>query len=260
MKENLLITFGCSWTYGVGAAYESGMLHPEYAKIARDEDKCNELSFRGILSSKFMADNINFAQVGSSNARQFRLAKDFFMSDEFKICQRRYNKIIVLWAITATSRFELFHVPRNEYINFNYEPGKVNVFPFHKEFTMLVYDHDTAVHTLLAEMHFFNCFFKSNNIHNVWVDTFNHHNYQPNRLPNLLFDDEKPRDLLSKLCVKYNMQGPDSRYHASTWRQDSNKLPFLVDHGILNPYSFHPTIQGHIDIANFIEPKIAKLL
>lgn len=260
MAENLLITFGCSWMYGVGCSYQSGMSADEYKSIAWDEHKCNTLSFRGLLSSKFKADNINFSQGASSNARQFRRAKKFFMSDEFKTYQKLYKKIIVLWAITSTARFELFNVPRNEYVNFNFEPDANEIFPFHKQFTMLVYNHDIVVNELLAEMYFFNYFFKSNDIHNVWIDTFNHHNYKPNILTNLLFDDENSRDLLSKLSVQYNMQGQDTAYHMSTWREDSNKIPFLVNNGILNPYSFHPTGQGHIDIANFIEPEIAKFL
>lgn len=260
MKDTLIITFGCSWTFGVGCAYQSGMSSSEYEKIAWDDHKCNELSFRGILSSKFKADNINFAHGGSSNTRQFRLAKQFFMSDKFKVFQTQYKKIIVLWAITSTARCELFSTQKNKYINFKYDQDFSDIFPFQKQFITLVYNHDTAVDELMTEMYFFNYFFKSNNIHNVWVDTFNHHNYKPNMLTNLLFDDESSRDLLSKLSTHYKMQNQDTKYHMSSWMQDSNKIPYLVEHGILNPLSYHPTKQGHIDIANFIEPEIAKFL
>ena len=78
MKKTLLITFGCSWVYGVGVNYEEGMSIDEYKPNAWDEELCEEYSFRGLIKKNLNVDHINFAQGGSSNQRQFRIAKTFF--------------------------------------------------------------------------------------------------------------------------------------------------------------------------------------
>jgi hypothetical protein len=95
--KTLLITFGCSWTYGVGVNYSPGMNLSTFKKTAWDKSLCDKLSFRGILSSNLGLDNINFSHGGASNQRQFRLAKKFFVSAEFAQLKKKYKNIIVLW-------------------------------------------------------------------------------------------------------------------------------------------------------------------
>ena len=41
----LLVTLGCSWTRGVGAAYEKGNSKEEYKEKYDDDIFCDELSF-----------------------------------------------------------------------------------------------------------------------------------------------------------------------------------------------------------------------
>ena len=41
----VLVTFGCSWTYGVGANYKEGMEEEEYMKTAWNEDLIFSIRF-----------------------------------------------------------------------------------------------------------------------------------------------------------------------------------------------------------------------
>ena len=41
-SKNILITLGCSWTFGVGAGYEPGMRRRDFDKISYDPNICNE--------------------------------------------------------------------------------------------------------------------------------------------------------------------------------------------------------------------------
>ena len=47
MKTSKLVTFGCSWTAGVGACYEPGMSNGEYESIHKEE---GGFSFRSIIT------------------------------------------------------------------------------------------------------------------------------------------------------------------------------------------------------------------
>ena len=122
MKSRIaLITFGCSWTYGVGAGYKEGMLESEFKNIAWNDEICGELSFRGILSKKYDLHNINFSQGSSSNQRQFRRAMEFFLSSKFEKIQNDYAKIIVLWGITSTARSEYLSLIEENIKNFKFD-------------------------------------------------------------------------------------------------------------------------------------------
>jgi hypothetical protein len=72
--------------------------------------------------------------------------------------------------------------------------------------------------------------------------------------------DINNRDLMSHLCLKNNIENFDSNYHYSSWKIDSNKVAFLVDIGLLNPISYHPTADAHVQIADFIAPMIQSRL
>ena len=119
MTKKLLITFGCSWTFGMSINYLPGMSKDELQKTNENvTDTANKLSFRGLLSAKYNFTNKNFASGASSNQRQFRLAKNFFQSSDFARCKLEYDKIIVLWGITSTARYEMFNVLTNQLSNF----------------------------------------------------------------------------------------------------------------------------------------------
>jgi hypothetical protein len=179
MKKKLLITFGCSWVFGVGVGYREGMTLAEYKTVSHDPAICNELSFRGLLSEKLKFDNLNFSIGGSSNQHQFRLAKDFFLSTTFTDLTKEYDEIVVLWGITSTSRNELYHLESGNYRDFFYTVEEKE-WPFPKDFLLYSYDHNSAVHELILEIRMFNSFFKNNNIKCIWFDVFNHHDYNSN--------------------------------------------------------------------------------
>lgn len=271
MNKNLLITFGCSWTYGVGVGYQPTQTENEYKAIAWDSSICNLKSFRGILSKRFALDNKNFAHGRSSNQAQFYYAKKYFggrdpsnnqeflqydkniKESNFNKDRETYNNIIVLHAITSTSRNVFFDLETMSVVHQKYtNPSKFSEFMVKHS-----YNHDYEIQQLYTEMNFWNVFYKSVGIKNIWIDTFNHHHYyQP--IDNMIDLDD--RDLLSQLCIRNNMKNFDKNYHHSNQNIDSNRVAFLVEIGLLNPISNHPTEKGHIQIAEIIAPVLESKL
>lgn len=249
--KSLLVTLGCSWTFGVGVGYQHGMTDSEYKNIAWDIDSADKSSYRALLAAEFDLDNISLAAGGSSNQKQFRLAKNFFPSAEFQ----QYANVIVLWAITSTARNELYSLDKNKLVDFDYQQRDLLI----KALVKLSYNHDHEVTQLATEMIFWNDYFKSKNIKNLWIDTFNHHNY-PVSIPNLVGDNTLNRDMLSQLALTNGMTDMDDNYHTSTWGVDSNKIDFLIRRDVLNPISKHPTALGHQQIAELLKPSLANLI
>lgn len=182
MNSRLLITFGCSWTFGVGSGYHPSMTFREYEQIAWDLNTCNNFSWRTILAKKYKLDNLNFSSGGSSNARQFRIAKNFFGSTKFKELQKQYTEIIVLWGITSTARGEFYSCNKQQLLDIFYnEENQLSKF-----IVKNCYDHTHECFMLAQEMSFWNTFFNNINIKNFWFDTFNHHDYTVNS-PGILY-------------------------------------------------------------------------
>lgn len=255
-KIPLLVTFGCSWTYGKGLGCQPWTTKDEYWRISDDSELANMFSYRVLLSEKFNMKNINFAESRSSNQRQFRLAKKFFASEEFKLLQQQHSTVIVLWAITSTVRNEMFSIADNALINFKYDER----IDLAKMMLTLVHNHQNEVDQLATEMRFWNDYFAHKGIHNTWVDTFNHHQY-PFTVSNLFGGNDYPRDLLSKLVLKNGIVKSDSRYHKSeSGNRDTDRLLPLVKAGVLNHISCHPTKLGHAQIAEMLSDSIATIL
>ena len=294
--KRLLITLGCSWTFGVGVGYTQNSGIEQYRNIAWNSDLCNALSFRGILSRKYNAVNKNLSFGGSSNQSQFRLAKIFFSSLEFKKMQKEFDQITVLWGITSTARNELFSIEKSQLVNFFYSRES----QLAKSLVKFSYDHQNEVNLLEIEMNHWDIYFKNLNVNNLWFDTFNHHNYQETYKqlyeacagpdwptwekfccqeftnvssqiideiydtskwyfslpPNLILRNKNPRDLLSQLAINNGSTTIDNQFHSSDWRIDTDRVPHLVDRGILNPHSHHPTKIGHEQIANILDEYI----
>jgi hypothetical protein len=293
--KRLLVTLGCSWTFGVGVGYTQNLGRAQHKSIAWDNDLCNTLSFRGLLSTKYNLANKNLSAAGSSNQKQFRLAKIFFSSYEFKKLQKEFDQIVVLWGITSTARSELFFIEDNQLRNFFYSEKS----QLAKSLVKFSYDHQNEVDLLEIEMRHWNNYFENLNIKNLWFDTFNHHDYWHSHksdykacagpdwptwekfccqdfanvsseiineisdtsrwgwdvgsLPNLVSRNKNPRDLLSQLAINNGCTDIDNQYHTSNWDIDSNRVSYLVDRGILNPHSYHPTRVGHEQIANILD-------
>jgi len=308
----LLLTFGCSWTYGVGVGYEAGMSADEYKQIAWNPNINKKLSWRGLISDRYNLFNRNFSLGGQSNQAQERLARQYFTSDTFEQDQTTFDKIILLWGITSTARNEMFSLQKNKLHNFFLTDDT----DLSKSLVKLSYNHDFEVWDLAQKMRFWNLFFAGANIKNLWFDTFNHHDYavvQPgmdnaedlykqvggpswpswqsfcqgrdtidpeilkeitdsNLWPfwkyrqqsadslNLMFADQNPRDLMSLLCIKNGFENIDQKYHVSGWQADTNRVDCLVNKGILNPISLHPTQQGHVQITDIITDSVESLL
>jgi hypothetical protein len=284
MNKNLFVTFGCSWTQGLGVGYHPGQSKEEYISTRFNKSICDTKSFRGILSKNFKLDNKNFSHGASSNQAQFNYAKKYFGSSEFVHDQESYEKIIVLHAITSTARNVLFDAHQQAEIHIKYvQEEKFNKlhaigmwwlktqqdfetqssYVQAKKFSNLMinyfYDHEYEVKKLAYEMNFWNVFYKTVGIKNIWVDTFNHHDY-PLPIDNMIMASDNDRDLLSQLCIRNNFQNFDKKYHYSDWNIDGNRITTLVANGLLNPISYHPTEMAHIQIADFIAPTLQSKL
>lgn len=248
-----LITFGCSWAWGAGVGYQKGMDPDTFKSIVWDSDSADNDSFRGILSKEFGYKNINFSIWKSSNKKQFRLARDFFNSDEFLQIKQTADDIIVLWGLTATSRGELFSNAKSEYVSFvlNNAHEREDIGKLMSDFFLKhVYDHDHEVSELAEEIRHWNNYFQLLGIKNYWYDSFNHHDY--GNVDNLVIDHPTHRDLMSQLVLESGQENFDSVYHTSAFVKDTNKIDLLVSKGLINPYSYHPTKRGHTKIANMM--------
>jgi len=341
LAKTLLITFGCSWTFGVGVNYESGMTESELEKQAWDEEICDVFSWRGLLCRYFGWINLNYSGGGSSNQRQFREAMQFFGSSRYQDLRQDFEEIIVLWGITSTARNELWSLDKNSYYDFFLNRDD----DFARFITNHCYDHDAEVAELRNRILFWNMFFKAQKITNFWFDTFNTHNYNhdfqnnskektysPATLDILIAEDHYhrlagpewpsyldfckgnfsgttseiireiqnrfegiihtrlrywpgktefiennaglqpiinfldydlcPRDLMSWLMIKVGLKISDKNqsYHYSDYKIDRDNMQKLVDLGIVNPFTHHPTKQGHRLLFDYFSNKIDKTL
>lgn len=261
-----LITFGCSWTLGVGAGYNGGYFPnnlKEYELKAWDSALNDPYTYRSLLCKKYNLENINFSKGGSSNQTQFRLAEEFFESEEFSNIQKKYKDgIYVLWAITSTARGEFFINKFNRFKTIFYNSSEVKKktdvilklsFLMATEFYTL----EQEVKILNSRMKHWNTYFKGLGIKNIWIETFNHHDYL-DPVNNLVFKEDIPRDLLSKIT---NTVTHDKKfYHTSNWINDGIPIKKGMDLGMLNPYTMHPTLKGHEMIADILSPEIEKLI
>ena len=286
--------------FGVGVNYEPGMDYSTFHSKVRNNDLAKLHSFRGIICNRYNLHNINFARGGTSNQTQFRLAEDFFSSDEFQTVRSQYSDITVLWGITSVMRNEAYFSNKKLQQSFFYSDNSL----LSKVIVSNHFDRQHEIFMLGKKIQFWDTVFDAFNVRNIWFDTFNHHNYNiasddirnnylkvagetwpswrefavgdftkvSKQVQNEILDRERwnfylhckpvstrimdyqqtPRDLLSKLSVHNGMTNPDDRYHLSDWVEDSNRLKYLTDIGLLNPYSHHPTKAGHQQLADML--------
>jgi hypothetical protein len=306
----LLITFGCSWTDGVGVTYEPGMTAEQYKKVFLNSQDQNKYSFRSLLSKDLDLHNINFSCPGSSNQEQFRLAENFFATN-IDYIKSRYQKIAVVWGITSFLRNEIYHNNLKMRKSFFYNDKSL----LSKVIVTQHLDPQHEIELLHRKILFWNKMFDTMEVQNLWFDTFNHHDYGivhsapesivqcykdnagpswpswsqfisgkinnvPEDIQNEILDpdrwefhkyitvapkrffkiQETPRDLMSQLAIQQGIPALDNSYHLSAWQNDSNRVEFLVQKGILNPYSNHPTKLGHQLLAKMLSPSIEQLI
>ena len=256
MKDTILLTFGCSWTFGEGSGYEDWMNEEQYEKIRENEEICYKNGWRKKVIEHFDIDHINFGQPGSSNDLQFRLAKHFFTSKKFQEIYKSYKNIIVLWGITSTNRYDFWCKDTNKYekVLLNNVESDVRQFNQYKDqlglaLKKLTYNHRSRVNEVEVEIIFWNQYFKLLKIKNFWFDTFNSVRY--NIKPANFFGIDKPkRDLLSVLCDKKSDQ-----YKIKNIMKD-NEFDYAKNKGIVNEYSLHPKKEGYSLIADYFIDKL----
>mgnify|MGYP003136488568 CR=1 FL=1 len=236
-----LITFGCSWTKGIGITYEKGMSKEEFKKgglFRTNQNLMNQCSFRGILSKRLGFENINHASGGSSNQRQERLATEYFNTHSLE-------DTVVLWGITSIVRNELpidgerknfmySNVHNDSHVRYHYEH---------------FYDEKTELERLGNMMIHWNKFFEAYHIPNLWFQTFNTYRF-PQKIDRLL-----PQDLLTHITH------PSIRdYHQSDWILDSKRITQAKNKELVNPYSLHPTKETHVKLADILEKPLREIL
>ena len=268
---NLLVTFGCSWTFGAGSWYDKPIPLEEY-KTVNKKLKCDlhhykeyqhKTTFRALLAQRHGYHNINFASIASSNQTQMRRAQEYFNTDDYK----KYDKVIVLWGISSTARgeawikgepnqhhklsYKTLRDMKGEFKSFMYTRKK---FRLAEEIRNFHYNHEAEVGRLETHMNHWNSYFKLLGVKNYWFDTFNHHDYD---VPSMIFRHDKRRDLMSKLCESMGKSYDKDGYHFSVFKLDCDRPVYLEKKGILNPHSLHPTMKGNIMIADILDKEIS---
>ena len=253
---NALITFGCSWTKGKFSWYDPNIL--KYTEMSgkdmqrHDPQEVDEYAFRTILSRRHDYVNINLAAGGSANQKQFRLAEEYFNTDDYK----KYNNVIILWGITSTARLDLWYNKNNTGIT----TGRYKNFHLTKrpnlQWATDHYNHDTEVRRLSTQMQHWDNYFKMIGVKNYWFDAFNHHNYTYDS-PNMIMQHKKPRDLMSNLCIDMGHNSSMDNYHHSKWVLDDDRIKFLLKKNLVNPISHHPNRQCSILLADMLDKQIS---
>ena len=236
-----LITFGCSWTKGIGITYEKGMSEEEFKKgglFRKNHNLMNQYSFRGILSKRLGFENINHASGGSSNQRQERLATEYFNTHSLE-------DTVVLWGITSIVRNEIPIDGERRNIMYSMYSNDSHARYHYEHF----YDERTELERLGNMMIHWNKFFEAYHIPNLWFQTFNTYKF-PQKIDRLL-----PQDLLTHLTRPIHRDN-----HLSDWGVDSKRIQEAKDKGLVNPYSLHPTKETHILLADIIEKPLRKIL
>ena len=249
---NALITFGCSWTVGMGSWYDpdkhakmSKEEYGEYQNRGKGKQLKSEYCFRTLLARKHNYVNLNYSKPASPNSKQFRRAEEYFNTDDYK----KYDNVIVIWGLTSTARMELWSLKIKRYDNYFMTDDR-------QDLTNILrknhYDHDIEVKRLSTQIQHWDKYFNMIGVKNYWFDTFNHHDYDY-KSSNMIMGDENPRDLMSSLCKSQGLSFKEDSYHFSDWKLDSGRIKFLLKKNLVNPISHHPNKQAHILLADIID-------
>lgn len=273
--EGYLITFGCSWTFGVGSAYEPEMTEKEYKELAWGS-LCYQYSWRKIVSDRLNLININLSQGGCANDFQFMMSEIFFSSDLWKYVEETSGNVIVLWGTTSLSRKTLWSIkeqsnftvyiptdtPKNNFPKNNFHLGSILsrrdvriLDTFSEIYKKLIFDEDNELNNLCYKMNFWNTFFEKSNVRNFWFDSFVSLDY-PRQVKNLIGSEDLERDLLYYLCEVNGNVIKEKEIHTSDWKIDNKKMAFLFENKLVNPYTFHPVKKCHKQIAEFFLQKL----
>ena len=239
MLKKKLITFGDSWVWGVGSAYQEGMTEKEFYNIGWSD---SENSFREILSRKLEMENLNFSIGGSSNQKQFRLALDTFFG---KNKTELKKGDIVLWGITSVYRTELWKESDQKWHDYMLPGDNASS----KMLAVFHHNEKEELKILENQIHLWNYYFKSQNVKNYWFNVFNDHVWGQ-KIENFLFEGSS---LLSFLIDDYSA---NDKYHKSDWSDVDRKIKLAKKMKLVNPYSAHPNKLAHERLAGVLKNKI----
>jgi hypothetical protein len=261
MQDKVFIFFGCSWTFGKfihlqpGQHVDVNALQAAVPFDSREEiDLANKYAYRGLLSKTFNAEQINFSQGGSSNAKQFRLASEYFLGPKRQQIFREDSRPkYVFWFITSSARIEHYNSVTQKFDNEFLARPKSQL---SKLILTNYYNHDYELEKLAQQMTLWNSYFAQNNIKNIWIDTFNHHAY-PMYIENQLNFQTNYSDLMSNMCLSQGFdQFNDTKSYVGTWRDNDARSEYLKNQELLNPYTLHPTLNGHKLVTDILIPKV----
>ena len=251
MDKPVLLTFGCSWTYGEGSGYVPGMSREEYEKIQHDPRICWENGWRKKVVQHFDFEHINFAEYGSSNDRQFRVAKKFFISKKFKEFYSQKRKIFILWGTTSLNRYDLWVRENRDYEKIFLEHAEEDFAGFKQDKDRLAltlkkysYDENERLRSLESNMAFYNQYFKLIGVKNFWFDTFNPFRYKINFNNFILHKDNNDYLSLSRLIER------DHKSKPGQWTYKSG-FEYLINNNLVNPYSYHPLKEYYSMIGDY---------
>ena len=257
-----LVTIGCSWVKGVGAAYS----------CKNPDDKDTYQSYRGItphnapyawrtlLAKKYNLEHHNLAQGGSANKTQFRLATEYFNTVE------NPEDIIVLWGITSIHRDELFFNNIDKYRAFIFNRHTKRQEPWERRSGFNVINHfqrhfneKNEYYQLTENIKHWQKYFDLRGIRHKWFDTLNPTNTIHKNA--IVFPHEGMPDLMSQMTAEVSGEPcHGDRMHFSNWIVDSSRIQKLLDHNLVNPHSLHPSQEGSIVIANLLDQHVASML
>lgn len=274
-SRQTLATFGCSWTYGIGAYYTPGLTKIDYIEQNPWGAGARAHSFRNILANKFNLTNYNLSKGGASNDCNFEQASAIF-GDAKRKKKFLDSNPIVLWGITSTARIHranrsMFLRPDGYSVMLFLEEPYING-PSNEDlkyilqnqellyaslYLKLFYDHEQEVQRIGNQIEVWNDVFENYGVPVIWFDTFNHHKY-PNQIRNFL----QGGDLLSQMLDYKNLKYKSNKkwYHLSDWKNDDNRIDAGVKNQLLNPFSYHPSQDGHKILAEILTPSIQKLI
>ena len=162
-QSNILITFGCSWTWGIGSSYTENIKNADDLEtsilINEDYNNWNDVySYRGLVTNKYNFTNLNFSKPGSSNQKQFRFAREFFTNTKNINLLKQAKNVIIMWGITSTARTEFWYNETNKFESVvfnNNEEGHIPTGFGLKRKTNLVSHNDThdVVRVLILDLY-----------------------------------------------------------------------------------------------------------
>jgi len=255
-----LLTLGCSWMEGVGAMYVPKVHKTSqlYSDVSHNRELMAKYSFRTILSKKYGFENVNLGKGGASNGSMFRRLLTYLRKNTL-------DDTIVLWGITSIYRMELFFNHSKGFSSF--QPTQRSKANLHgpdwvgpKEYFRQHFDEKVQLNHMIREICHWRHYFELLGVPQLWFHTLNYPGIDWRKKDAFRNFVKLPypcnNDLLSQLAYHNGWNPKDDKYHFSDWKADCDRIAHLKKRKIVNPYSFHPTLEGHKQIADILDAAV----